>query len=33
MNCEYEDIIEYLEYKSNKYAEQKKNELNIKIEI
>lgn len=27
MNCEYEDIIEYLEYKANSYFEEKKNEL------
>ena len=27
MNCEQEDIIEYLEYKANNYSEEKKNEL------
>lgn len=29
MNCEYEDIIEYLEYKANGYLEEKKNELGV----
>lgn len=30
MNCEYEDIIEYLEFKANSYAEEMKLDVSDK---